>query len=123
MAVSFTRYGRLYYLSPGPHHPRVGEKVLVPTDSGPEVAECVWAPQWVSEDIGGLPECAGLASPADLARDEANKIRRADARAAVKKAIRVLGLPMKVVGVDYVDAEERITICLLYTSPSPRDRS
>ena len=110
MAVSFTRYGRLYYLAPGPHRPRVGDKVLVPTDSGPEVAECVWAPQWVSEDIGGLPECAGLASPADLSRDEANKIRRADARAAVKKAIRLFGLPMKVVGVDYVDAEERITI-------------
>ena len=110
MAVSFTRYGRLYYLSPGPHRPRVGDKVLVPTDSGPEVAECVWAPQWVSEDIGGLPECAGLASAADLARDEANKIRRDDARSAVKKAIRVHALPMKVVGVDYVDAEERITI-------------
>jgi len=110
MAVSFTRYGRLYYLAPGPHQPRVGDKVLVPTDSGPEVAECVWAPQWVSEDIGGLPECVGLASAADLARDEANKIRRADARAAAKKAIRLHGLPMKVVGVDYVDAEDRITI-------------
>src|SRR5699024_6526295 len=50
MAVTFTRYGRLYYLDPGPHSPRVGDKVLVPTDDGPEVAECVWAPQWVTED-------------------------------------------------------------------------
>ena len=47
MAVSFERYGRLYYLDPGPHRPRVGDKVLVPTDDGPEVAECVWAPQYV----------------------------------------------------------------------------
>ena len=45
MAVSFERYGRLYYLDPGPYQPAVGAKVLVPTDAGPEVAECVWAPQ------------------------------------------------------------------------------
>ncbi len=29
--------------------PKVGDKVLVPTDEGPEVAECVWAPEWVGE--------------------------------------------------------------------------
>ena len=45
MAVSFERYGRLYYLDPGGHQPKIGDKVLVPTDGGPEVAECVWAPQ------------------------------------------------------------------------------
>jgi cell fate regulator YaaT (PSP1 superfamily) len=48
MAVSFERYGRLYYLDPGAYSPAIGDKVLVPTDSGPEVAECVWAPQWVT---------------------------------------------------------------------------
>jgi hypothetical protein len=45
MAVSFERYGRLYYLDPGPYSPSIGDKVLVPTDSGPEVAEYIWAPQ------------------------------------------------------------------------------
>ena len=55
MAVSFERYGRLYYLDPGAHSPAIGDKVLVPTDSGPEVAECVWAPQWVPDEIEGLP--------------------------------------------------------------------
>src|SRR5207244_9426154 len=70
MAVSFERYGRLYYLDPGEHRPSVGDRVLVPTDDGPEVAECVWAPAWVSEDIGGMPVLAGVAGPADLARDE-----------------------------------------------------
>ena len=44
MAVSFERYGRLYYLDPGGHEPKIGDKVLVPTDGGPEIAECVWAP-------------------------------------------------------------------------------
>ena len=110
MAVSFTRYGRLYYLDPGPYSPRVGDKVLVPTDAGPEVAECVWAPQHVDEDIGGLPVCAGLATDEHLARDERNAARRAEARAVAKRLVRSAGLPMKVVGVDYVDAGEVVTI-------------
>ena len=57
MAVSFNRYGRLYYLDAAdyPGTIAVGDKVLVPTDEGTEVAECVWAPQWVTDDIGGLP--------------------------------------------------------------------
>ncbi|TCC58338.1 hypothetical protein E0H73_27825 [Kribbella pittospori] len=103
MAVSFERYGRLYYLDPGPHRPRVGDKVLVPTDDGPEVAECVWAPQYVTEEIGGLPLCDGIATADDLDRDEANRVRRADARVIAKRLIRQHGLPMKVVGIDFVD--------------------
>ena len=103
MAVSFERYGRLYYLDPGPHRPRVGDKVLVPTDDGPEVAECVWAPQYVTEEIGGLPLCEGVATAADLDRDEQNRQRRTDARVIAKRTIRQHGLPMKVVGIDFVD--------------------
>ena len=110
MAVSFTRYGRLYYLDPGGHEPKVGDKVLVPTDSAPEVAECVWAPQWVSEDIGGLPVCAGIAGPDHLQRDERNRSRRAEARSVAKRLIRSNGLPMKVVAVDYLDGDEKIII-------------
>jgi cell fate regulator YaaT (PSP1 superfamily) len=110
MAVSFERYGRLYYLDPGPHAPKVGDRVLVPTDDGPEVAECIWAPQWVSEDIDGLPMCAGLASEADLARDSANRSRRAEGRLAAKRTIREQGLPMKVIAVDYVDATNVFTV-------------
>src|SRR5487761_1720228 len=105
MAVSFERYGRLYYLDPGAHTPGIGDKVLVPTDSGPEVAECVWAPQWVSEEIGGLPVCAGLATDDDLARDEENRRRRAEGRLASRRLIREHQLPMKVTAVDYIGPE------------------
>ncbi|PRX97870.1 PSP1 domain-containing protein [Allonocardiopsis opalescens] len=110
MAVSFERYGRLYYLDPGSTAPRVGDKVLVPTESGPEVAECVWAPQWVSDDVDGLPVCAGLAGDGDLARDERNRARRAEARSVSKRLIRRHGLPMKVVGVDYLDRAGSFTV-------------
>ncbi|GAA3133217.1 hypothetical protein GCM10010466_24800 [Planomonospora alba] len=110
MAVSFTRYGRLYYLDPGGHSPKVGDKVLVPTDAGPEVAECVWAPQWTSEEIGGLPVCQGIATEEHLARDEANKRRRAEVRSVAKRLIRRHELPMKVVGVDYLDSTNVYTV-------------
>src|SRR3954471_5539921 len=105
MAVSFERYGRLYYLDPGACTPSIGDKVLVPTDSGPEVAECVWAPQWISDDIGGLPVCAGLATEDDLARDEENRRRRAEGRLAARRLIREHKLPMKVTAVDYLSAD------------------
>jgi cell fate regulator YaaT (PSP1 superfamily) len=109
-AVSFERYGRLYYLDPGAHAPRVGDLVLVPTDDGPEVAECVWAPQYVTDDVGGLPVLAGIATDEDVARDERNRRRRAEAKVAAKRLIREHGLPMKVVAVDYVPARNRTTI-------------
>src|SRR4029078_11224400 len=87
MAVSFERYGRLYYLGPGVHKPAIGDKVLAPPDSDPEVAEFLWAPQWVPEDIDGLPVCAGIATDDDLARDESNRKRRAEGRLASRRLI------------------------------------
>jgi cell fate regulator YaaT (PSP1 superfamily) len=63
----------------------------------------VWAPQYVTEDVGGLALCEGIATAADLDRDEQNRQRRADARVIAKRTIRQHGLPMKVVGIDFVD--------------------
>jgi cell fate regulator YaaT (PSP1 superfamily) len=119
MAVSFTRYGRLYYLDPGPHSPRVGDRVLVPTDYGPEVAECVWAPQYVAEEIEGLPVCEGLATEEHLARDEANRLRRAEGRSIAKALIRRHGLPMKIIGIDYLDSAN--TYRLYFSAPGRVD--
>src|SRR6266700_4343804 len=110
MAVSFERRGRLHYLDPGSHRPAVGDKVLVPTDTGPEVAECIWAPQWIDDEIGGLPVCAGLATEADLARDEGNRARRAEARMVARRLVRERDLPMKVIAVDYIPAGCQLVI-------------
>ncbi len=110
MAVSFERSGRLYYLDPGPYMPAVGDKVLVPTDAGPEVAECIWAPQYVDDEITGLPVCAGLATEEHMSRDEANRARRAEGRVAARRLVREHELPMKVVAVDYLDSPDVFTI-------------
>jgi cell fate regulator YaaT (PSP1 superfamily) len=110
MAVSFQRSGRLYYLDPGSYQPAVGTKVLVPTDAGPEVAECIWAPQWVDDEITGMPVCAGLATEQDLSRDEANRTRRAEARVAARRFVREHELPMKITAVDYLDRSNVFTV-------------
>jgi len=121
MAVSFERYGRLYYLDPGDSMYAVGDKVLVPTDSGPEVAECVWAPEWVDDDpaYADLPLCAGKADQADLDRDAANRRRRAEAKLVAKKLIKKNDLPMKVVAVDFLDsgAEVDQLVVIYFNAP------
>jgi cell fate regulator YaaT (PSP1 superfamily) len=101
-AVSFNRYGRLYYFQPGDLTPQVGDRVLVPTDDGPEVAECVWASQWVSEDTEGVTRLVGMASDVDLERDALIRRRKAEAKVAAKRLIREHELPMKVVAIDAV---------------------
>jgi cell fate regulator YaaT (PSP1 superfamily) len=104
-AVSFNRYGRLYYLDPGDLSPQVGDRVLVSTEDGYEVAECVWAPQWVAEDTAGFPRLAGLATQADLDRDGLIRQRKAEAKVAAKRLIREHDLPMKIVAVDHIPGD------------------
>ncbi|GHJ50491.1 hypothetical protein Cs7R123_78330 [Catellatospora sp. TT07R-123] len=101
-AVTFNRYGRLYYLDPGDFRPRVGDKVLVATDEGPEVADCVWATEWVDEDTSGFPKVIGMAGDEDARRDELIRQRKAEARVAANRLIREHELPMKVIAVDHV---------------------
>jgi cell fate regulator YaaT (PSP1 superfamily) len=103
MAVTFTRSGRLYYLDPGEHRPKVGDRVLFPTSTSAEVCEVVWGPETVEDEIGGLPVCAGIASDADVRRDEDNRRRRAEIQVAAQRLIRELRLPMKVSAVDWSD--------------------
>ncbi len=104
IAVEFERYGQLHYLNPGDHDFQVGDLVLYPTETGPEVCRVVWAPVEIdAEGFAELPLCQGRASQDDLDRDEANKQIRAEAFEVAKALIAKHELPMKVIGVDYVD--------------------
>lgn len=114
-AVVFQRQGRLYYADPGDLELHVGDHVLYPTDGGDEVAEVMWAPQWVSDDVGGLPVLSGVAGPDDLQAAEASRKKRAAARVAARRLIREHELPMKISGVDYVTATKQTTI--YFTAP------
>jgi Uncharacterized homolog of PSP1 len=103
-AVTFTKYGRLFYCNPGDIQPKVGDLVLVPTDDGPEVAECVWAPEWTDVDTSGFPTLLGFAGPEDIRRDEQIRRAKAEAMVAARRLIRAHELPMKVVAVDHIPA-------------------
>ena len=114
-AVVFQPQGRLYYADPGALTLQVGDHVLYPTAEGPEIAQVMWAPQWVSEDIGGLPVLDGIATPADTEAAETSRRRRAAARVAARKLVREHGLPMKIAGVDHV--VERNYTTVYFTAP------
>ena len=118
-AVVFQPQGRLYYADPGALTPRVGDHVLYPTVDGAEVAEVMWAPEWVSEDIGGLPVLVALAGEDDVRAAEVSRKKRARARVAARRLVREHDLPMKISGVDYVAAEGRTTI--YFTAPQRVD--
>jgi cell fate regulator YaaT (PSP1 superfamily) len=114
-AVAFQRQGRLYYADPGGLTLRVGDLVRYPTDKGAEIAEVVWAPQWVDDEIGGLPVLEGLADDDDKRAAEISRKKRAAARVAAKRLIRDHELPMKLSGVDHVVASNETTI--YFTAP------
>jgi cell fate regulator YaaT (PSP1 superfamily) len=114
-AVVFQPQGRLYYADPGPLTPQVGDHVLYPTDDGPEIAQVMWAPQWVSDHIGGLPVLVGMATAHDTEAAETSRKRRAAARVAARKLVREHGLPMKIVGVDHVAERNQTTV--YFTAP------
>jgi cell fate regulator YaaT (PSP1 superfamily) len=114
-AVTFTKHGRLYYADPGGLTPSVGDSVLYPTTEGPEVAEVMWAPQWVSEEIGRLPTLIGMATDESLKKAAVSRKARAAARVAARRLIREHDLPMKVVGVDVTGNGDKTLI--YFTAP------
>ncbi|MEI6229488.1 MAG: regulatory iron-sulfur-containing complex subunit RicT [Actinomycetes bacterium] len=124
IAVTFSSNGRLYYLDSADVRPKVGERVLFPTSAGTEVVQVIWGPEWVDEPVGGLPICAGMASAADVERDEKNRHRRTEIKVAAQRLIREQKLPMKVSGVDWVDEGHesgRPTATIYFTSPGRVD--
>jgi cell fate regulator YaaT (PSP1 superfamily) len=114
-AVVFQPQGRLYYADPGELTPQVGDYVRYPTEKDAEVAQVVWAPQWVDDEIGGLPVLAGMAVEVDVTNAEESRKKRATARVAARRLIREHDLPMKISGVDHVTATNHTT--LYFTAP------
>jgi len=122
--VSFTRSGRLYYLDASDLDVRVGDLVLYPTSTTPEVCEVVWGPEQVDDEIGGLPRCAGVATAADSERDAVNRAQRARIQVTAQRLIREQRLPMKVSGVDWNDSGHesgRPTATIYFTAPGRVD--
>ncbi len=78
-----------------------------------------WAPEWVDDDIGGLPVLSGMAAAEDVEAAAASRKHRAAARVAARTLIREHGLPMKIAGIDHVPATQHTT--LYFTAPQRVD--
>lgn len=123
MAVAFERHGQLHYLDPGDRDYAIGDRVRYPTADGPEVAEVVWGPQGAAAEQQLLPRCEGLATQADLARDEVNRLERAQGITITKRVVASHDLPMKVLAVDFLDRDPKADrlFAIYYTAPSRVD--
>lgn len=123
MAVAFERYGQLHYLRTGERTYAVGDLVRYPTSDGDEVAECVWAPEEAVDGFDDAPLCPGPATPEDVRRAETNRQFRADAGQIARQVIARHGLPMKVVGVDFIDQSPTVDrlVAVYYTAPGRVD--
>lgn len=121
MAVEFTDHGILHYLDPGDDTYRPGDLVLYPTESGTEVCRVVWSPQPLSDADrdARIPLCGGMATEQDLARDRQHRAKRAEIEQAAVRLIADHGLPMKVLGVDYV-ADEKV-VAIYFRAPGRVD--
>ena len=118
-AVSFNRYGRLYYFDPGELRPGSATGCWCPPTTAPRWPSASGRRSGSPRRPAGSRELVGLAGDEDLRRDERLRRRKAEAKVAAKRLIRAHGLPMKVVGVDQVLAAagggERITV--YFTAP------
>ena len=99
-AVVFNRSGQLYYFDPNGHDVSVGDYVLVPVGAQPEMAEVVWASEWVGDETDGFDKVVGRATEADAKRAAVVRRLKARARVATKRLVRDHDLPMKIVGVE-----------------------
>lgn len=112
LGVSFAPYGRLFLLDDAGTGAGYGDAVLVDTEWGPEVARCACV---ATGDHAGLPRCAGRATDADLARDAANRARRAEILAVASELLSRHGLPMTILAVDHVDrARDTDRMAIIY---------
>lgn len=120
-AVEFTPRGRLFHCDAGDLDVRVGDKVLFPTEFGPEVATVAWPP--TETDAAGLPVLAGLATRADLERDAAMRADKARCLRVAEALAADRGLPMKFLGVDVIDRDPELDrqVAFYFSAPGRVD--
>lgn len=124
MAVTFEEHGALHYLDPDGVEYAVGDWVLYPTDDGPVVARCVWAPRRSAGSRTAVPVCLGRASEDDVRRDAEHRRQRVRIRDVAGALIARHGLPMKIVGTDFVsrptEGVDRLSV-VYFTAPGRVD--
>ena len=102
ISVKFKNPGKVYFFDPHGIAVRTGEKVVVETSRGLELAECVQGNHAVPDEtvVQPLRSLARIATKDDLRIEEINRRREKEAFAICKQKIAEHGLDMKLVDVE-----------------------
>jgi cell fate regulator YaaT (PSP1 superfamily) len=102
IGIMLKKAGKIYYFDPGALRPEMEEKVVVETGRGTEIGEVVALARELppEEVITPLKKVTRLATPDDIAKDDANKSKERDAYRVGQDKIRHHALPMKLVEVE-----------------------
>ena len=102
VSIKFKTCGKVYYFAPNGNDPKEGDRVVVETANGRELAICSQGVHAVMDDRVVLPlqPVLRVATAADLRIVEQNKKREAEAFDICKKKIVEHGLDMKLVDVE-----------------------
>lgn len=102
VSIKFRNRGKCYFFDPGQLNIKSGEKVVVETSKGLEIADCCRGNHMVQETsvVQPLRPVVRVANANDLAIDEANRKREKEAFAICRQKIAEHGLDMKLVEVE-----------------------
>jgi cell fate regulator YaaT (PSP1 superfamily) len=111
VGIRFKRAGRVYYFDPAGIELNVDDYVVVKTARGMELGWVVIAPKQVlaNELTEPLKPVIRKAEPEDIERVKDLEAREAEALAECGRLIEKLGLPMKLLGVEYNLDGSRLT--------------
>lgn len=101
--VNFRGAGKSYWFSPGGHKLSIGDKVIVETSRGPEIARVTLAYKEVSNDeiVQPLRSVLRIATNDDIAREERNHKLEKDAAGIFRAKVEAHKLEMNLVSVEY----------------------
>ena len=102
VSIKFKNRGKCYFFSPNKLDIKTGDKVIVETSKGLEIADCVQGNHEVGDDsvVQPLRPVARIATADDLRVAELNKKREKEAFEICQKKIAEHGLEMKLVDVE-----------------------
>ena len=102
VSIKFKNRGKCYYFSPRSLQIRTGDKVIVETSKGLEIAECIHGNHSVEDGavVQPLRPVARIATPDDLRVEQLNRKREKEAFVIGREKIAEHGLDMKLVDVE-----------------------
>ena len=111
VGVSFKKTGKIYYFGPKDLDIKEGDSVITVTARGSKLGYVSQGPKEVPDEeiVGTLKDVERLATPADIEKVKAHKIREEEAMVVCQEKIEKHGLPMELLEAELSFDETMIT--------------